>query len=473
VVTEPGRRSERACVLAAVTLVAVPVVALAVARLLVQMPQGDEPHYLVISQALQLYGSLDVSQVYAHRDYLAYYPLPLDPHVSPGPDGRPLPLHSIGGPLLWLLPFALWGRAGVLGFMTVVSLAIVANVYWLVRELGVRQRVAVGVAVAFGLGTPVLMYASLSFVEPLGALACVYALRLLHARTLRPRDLLLVSAALGALPWIHSRFMLFPPILGAFLLARLVREKHGQGNVFRARAACALGPAAVLVGGLLAYNALVWRAIGLAPNQVNAGAVPFTADPWRPLVGIVLDQEVGVVPNFPVLLFVLPGLLLARRRMLTLQVAAVVVPYVAVITSFPAWDGAWSPPARFLAVVLPMFAGHVGLTWERAGPRTLVLGGLLTAVGLGLTTLAVVSPTGGFTAQKGRSPALGVLDALAGADVARLVPSLAQPGQVLLFAAWAAVVLAFGVAFGLVSLRGRRGQATPAGPPPPRPGWSR
>jgi hypothetical protein len=445
-------------------MVAVPLVALGVARLLLQIPQGDEPHYLVISQALQLYGSLDVAQVYAHRDYLAYYPLPLDPHISPGPDGRPLPLHSIGGPLLWLAPFALWGRAGVVGFMTVVSLAIVANVYWLVRELGVRQRVAVGVAAAFGLGTPVLMYASLSFVEPLGALVCIYALRVLHARTLRPRDLLLVSAALGALPWIHSRFLLFPPIFGAFLLARVWREGRAP-----ARLACLLGPAAVLIGGLLVYNALVWHAFGLAPNQVNAGAVPFTADPWRPLLGILLDQEVGVVPNFPVLLFVLPGLLLAWRRPVTLHVAAVVVPYVAVITSFPAWDGAWSPPARFLAVVLPMFAGHVGLLWDRAGPRTLAIGGLLTAIGLGLTTLAVCSPTGGFTAQKGRSPALGVLDGLSGVDMARYIPSLAQAGQVWLFVAWGALV----VGFGLLSLRGRRGPATPAGLPPPRPGWSR
>jgi hypothetical protein len=460
-VTEPGLRSDRTCVLVAMALVAVPLVALGVARLLLQIPQGDEPHYLVISQALQLYGSLDVAQVYAHRDYLAYYPLPLEPHISPGPDGRPLPLHSIGGPLLWLAPFALWGRAGVVGFMSVVSLLIVANVYGLVRELGVRQGVAVGTAVAFGLGTPVLMYASLSFVEPLGALVCVYALRVLHARAPRPRDLLLVSAALGALPWIHSRFLLFPPIFLAFLLWRERRSP--------ARLACLLGPAAVLVGGLLAYNALVWHTFGLAPNQVNAGAVPFTADPWRPLLGILLDQEVGVVPNFPVLLFVLPGLLLAWRRPLTRHVVAVVVPYVAVITSFPAWDGAWSPPARFLAVVLPMFAGHVGLVWDRAGRRTLALGGLLTAAGLGLTALAVCSPTGGFTAQKGRSPALGVLDALSGVDVARFIPSLAQAGQVWLFVAWGALV----VGFGAFSLRGRRGPATPAGLPPPRPGWSR
>ncbi|MDT7577757.1 MAG: hypothetical protein QOH17_4090 [Pseudonocardiales bacterium] len=462
--TEPAPRGEQRAVLFAVAVVAVPMVALGIVRLLLQLPQGDEPHYLVISQALHLYGSLDVQQVYDHRDYWSYYPMPLDPHISPGPDGQPLPLHSIGGPVLWLLPFALWGRAGVVAFMTVVSLAIVANVYWLVRSLEVRRSVAVGVAVAFGLGTPVLMYASLTFVEPLGALGCVYALRLLHSREIGPGNLLLVSTVLGALPWIHSRFLLFPPILGAFLLVRVWREGRSP-----ARLACLLAPAAVLIGGLLVYDAVVWHVIGLAPNQVNAGAVPFTADPRRALVGIVLDQEVGVVPNFPVLLFVLPGLLLARRRALTWHVAALVVPYVAVITSFPAWDGAWSPPARFLAVILPLLAGHIGLAWERAGRSTLVLAGALTAVGAGLTTLAVCSATGGFSAQRGRSPALGVLDSLSGVDVGRVVPSLAQPGQVPLFLAWAVLTLGFG----LVSLRGRRDPATPAARPLPRPGWSR
>lgn len=450
--------------LLALVVVAVPMVALGVARLLLQMPQGDEPHYLVISQALHLYGSLDVQQVYDHRDYRAYYPLPLEPHVSPGPGGTPLPLHSIGGPVLWLLPFALWGRAGVVAFMTVVSLAIVANVYWLVRELEVRSRIAVAVAVAFGLGTPVLMYASLSFVEPLGALGCVYALRVLHRSALRRRDLVLASLALGALPWVHSRFLLFPLIFGAFLLVRVWREDRSA-----ARLLCLLAPAAVLFGGLVLYDAVVWHAIGPAPNQVNAGAVPFTADPRRALVGIVLDQEVGVVPNFPVLLFALPGLLVARRRSLTLHVSAVVVPYVAVITSFPAWDGAWSPPARFLAVVLPLFAGHVGLALARAGPAVLALGAALTGIGAGLTALATVSPTGGFSAHRGRSPALAVLDSLSGIDVARVVPSLAHPGQWPLFLAWAAVTAGFGL-LGLVSSGGRRGRATPAARPRPRPG---
>jgi hypothetical protein len=197
----------------------------------------------------------------------------LDYDVSP--DGQQVVMEAADAERkhrLWLVPFALWGRAGVIAFMTVVSLAIVANVYWLNRELEVRRRIAIGVAVAFGLGTPVLMYASLSFVEPLGALVCVYALRVLHARALRPRDLALVSAALGALPWIHSRFLLFPPIFGVFLLVRVWREGRSP-----ARLVCLLGPAAVLVGALLVYNAVMWHTFGLAPNQVNAGAVHWSS----------------------------------------------------------------------------------------------------------------------------------------------------------------------------------------------------
>ena len=292
----------------------------------------------------------------------------------------------------------------------------------------------------------------------------MYALRVLHARTPRPRDLLLVSAALGALPWIHSRFLLFPPIFGAFLLSW--RERRSP-----ARLACLLGPAAVLVGGLVVYNALVWHTFGLAPNQVNAGAVPFTADPWRPLLGILLDQEVGVFPNFPVLLFVLPGLLLAWRTPLTLargrgrgalrrgdHVVPGVGRRVVAARAVPGGGAADVRRAR-RAGVGPGGAAHARRSAGCSPPS-----------GLGLTTLAVCSPTGGFTAQKGRSPALGVLDGLSGFDVARLRPvaRAAGPGGAV---RWPGVRSCSGSA--LLSVRGRRGPAMPAGPLPPRPGWSR
>jgi hypothetical protein len=430
-------------------------------RLRLQLPMGDEPHYLVISQALGRYGSLDVQRIYDTGAYWQYYPRPIEPHVAPGPDGAPLPLHSIGGPVLWLVPFLLWGRAGVIGFMVVVSLLIVANVYWLARALEADRAVAAVVATAFGIGTPVLTYSAMSFVEPLGALGCVYALRLLQQRELRTGQLLAVSAALGALPWVHSRFLLFPPVLLAFLALRVGADRR--------RAACLLVPAALLLAGLELYDVLVWGTPWPAPNQVSGGSVPFVADPLPALLGTVLDQEAGVLPNFPVLLLVLPGLMFAATRRyarLTVQVAALVLPYVLVVCSFPAWAGAWSPPARFAAVVLPLLAGHVAVGLQRVwGAAALALTAVLAGFGALLTGLAVLVDGGGFSAQGGRSPVWERLAALTHLDLVRFVPSSALDGQAVLFLVWSAAAVAFALA-----VRVRRRVIPPGAAPGPLPG---
>jgi hypothetical protein len=450
-----SRVSERTVVLALLLAAALPMVVLAWARLDLQHPAGDEPHYLIISEAVARYGSLDVQRVYDHRDYWSFYPMVIEPHVAPGPDGVALPLHSIGGPVLWLPLFLLWGRAGAVGFMVVVSLLIVANVYWLVRALDVDRCVGVAVAFAFGVGTPVLTYSAMSFVEPIGALACVYALRVLHQRDVRDRDLLLVSAALGVLPWVHGRFLLFPPLFLLFFAIRLRREP--------VRLAWVLAPAAVLFAGLELYNLLVWHTLAPAPNQISAGAVPLQDNPLPALLGTVLDQEVGVIPNFPVFLLVLPGLVLAAsRRALNVHVALLVVPYAVIVCSFPAWDGAWSPPSRFMAVVLPLLAGHVAVAWQRAGH---VVGAVLAGHAALLTGLAVGTADGGFSARSGLNPALARLDALTGIDLARWVPSSALDGQLLLFACWTLGMAGFAAVVVVASVRRR---PDPAGSAPNR-----
>ncbi len=67
-------------------------------------PTGDEPHFLVISQTLLKYHSLNVMLDYTHGDYRTFYPTNLAPHVSYSASGQLLPLHSIGAPILWLIP---------------------------------------------------------------------------------------------------------------------------------------------------------------------------------------------------------------------------------------------------------------------------------------------------------------------------------------------------------------------------------
>lgn len=181
---------------------------------------------------------------------------------------------------------------------------------------------------------------------------------------------------------------------------------------------------------------------------MNAGAVPFQLDPRPGLVGIVFDQEVGFLVNFPIFLLVLPGVLLtASRRWVRLHVhvVAVVVPYTLMICSFPAWSGAWSPPARFMAVVLPMLAGYIGMALQRA-PTVLVRAfGCVAVVFAGaLTVLAVSTPDGGFSAQQGRNAALASLGELISVDLTRFVPSAAVDGQWVLLVGW--TIAAVGIA---------------------------
>jgi hypothetical protein len=366
---------------------------------------GDEPHYLIISQALELYHSIDVQRVYDAGDYNAFYPWPLPAHIAHTPDGLSLPWHGIGGPALWLLPFVLAGRAGVMAFMIVVSLLIVANVFLLARALGVGTRTAFAVGLAFAIGTPILTYSCLSFVEPIGALGCVYALRALHTPTLRTRDLLLVSTCLGVLPWVHVRFLLFPPLFLAFLLLRLRRD-----GATRRRVTAAILPAALLILGLEVYNLIIWHTLSPAPNQATIGAVPFQKNPLPGLVGTVLDPGIGVIPNFPIFLLVLPGILLTTSRRwwpLHIQMAALVLPYTLIVCSFTFWDGGWAPPARFAAVILPMLSGYVALALQRA-PLLIVRGFAVAAAAYActLTALAIFTPHGGFSSGTSQRPGL-------------------------------------------------------------------
>lgn len=151
------------------------------------IPTGDEPHYLVISQTILLYHSLDVTKDYAHNDYKAFYEGPLGPfqHTSLNRWGQILPLHSIGAPVLWLIPFAIAGRLGTLLFMALISVLIVMTSYLLLIALGIRRNYAFATSLALALASPIWIYSHHDFVEPLAALFCVYIVFVIFKERLR------------------------------------------------------------------------------------------------------------------------------------------------------------------------------------------------------------------------------------------------------------------------------------------------
>ena len=434
-------------------------------RLLHGAPAGDEPAYLVISQTMQKYHSVDVMLDYRNRDYLAFYPAEMAPHVVPGPDGRPLSLHSVGGPLLWLLPFMAWGRAGALGFIAVVTVLVVANIYLFLRERQITAGYALFTTLLFAAGSPLYVYASMSFVEPICALIVLYAVRVLLADKPHPARLVTCCIGLAYAPWIHVRMLLPVAAIAGLLIGRFWVQRVGWPAYV-----CCLVP--LVIGGvLLEWNSYaVWHSLSPAASQVAMGNGPFQIPLHTGLSGVLFDRQGGLIPNFPVFFLVLPGLLVTLRRpfwLLHLTLVLTIVPYEILVCTAWGFFGGYSPPARYAAVIIAPLAFYVATLIQRLGWWLAVLAGCAGIAGYAVALAADVHPDDRFQHPGEHNLPMDRLGESIRWSLADHLPSSFQPGQTGRFWASAAVTILVALMLWAAALGRRRQDRLDL---PPRPG---
>jgi hypothetical protein len=391
-----------------------------------EKPWGDEPHYLIMSIALSKYHTFDLTQAYENRDYWDFYPENIDKHVFRNADGAMVPLHNFGGPLLWALPFDWWGRAGAAAVIVLASVLTVINMYWLLRELGIVKAYAGVVTALFIVGSPLYMYSSMQFIEPLGALLVVFAVRVvLHPEPSWAR-VAVASAGLGYLPWIHGRFIVFTVILGVLLVAR---ADHRSWRAYLP----AVVPMAVLVLALELFNVISYDTLSPAPGNSAYGDGLFQIPPYTGLAGLLFDRQYGLLSHFPLLAVAVPGMVLAfRRRVLPSHVVILgtVVVYVLTVSTFKTWWAGWSPPGRLLVVLTPLFAYYVAVVLQRLHSWLAV-----TVAALAALAGFLVSVTGDYytvarfatSAGVGKDPVLeGLTERLHLGNLTHLLPSVRE-----------------------------------------------
>ncbi|WP_327009968.1 hypothetical protein OHA72_23670 [Dactylosporangium sp. NBC_01737] len=403
----PGKRADRT-VLAGLVALAVIVFGVAVRLRLPGLPMGDEPHYLALAQAMVKYHTFDPTPVYEHRDYWSYYPADIDAHVAVV-DGRPVPFHNLGAPMLFALPFLLWGRAGAHLVILVAAVLTVVNVYRLQREHGIRTPYAGFVTALLVLGSPMYVYASMLFVEPLGMLALVYAARVLLAPAPQAWRLALASAGVGYLPWVHGRYAIFPVVF--FGLAWFCLRGHG-----RLVLAAALAPVAALATGLEVFNAVMYRSLSPAPGSTDAlGEGLLRQSPLRGLLYLAFDGRFGMLSNFPVLVLAGAGILLCARSRLNVVLLGLTVPYAVLIATYPNWPGGFSPPGRLLSVTVPLLAYYIAVLLQRLPSwPLLVVAEVFTGYAYMMSLVSDVHPLERFhwLASPGNTPLARMADLL-------------------------------------------------------------
>jgi len=377
------------------------------------LPSGDEPHYLMISETLIRYHSLDIMRAYEHKDYLSFYPGTLGPHIVIV-RGRILQIHQPGGPILWLIPFLLFGRLGAIWFMAAVSVLIILNIYRFLLATRIRQPIAYDVSLTLALASPLFIYAHMNFVEPIGALVCVYILRKFIESDASLSVLLLSSILLGLLPWVNMRFILIEVPLFFMILWQLSQQYRLRNMLYYIARVAYILPLALLMLGLEAFS---WLSTGsLDPTlaqRVYQHGNTFALSPFTPLFGLLFDQADGLLICFPLSAFLLAGFLLsAKKRYLIYNLAILFtsLPYMIAISTYIAWHGAWSPPARYVSVLLPIWSFYLACVLQQVNGRFVKQFFRITfwwAVVYNL--LSLLPPTNGFNDPMGPNKVLAFL----------------------------------------------------------------
>lgn len=400
------------------------------------IPSGDEPHYLIISQTLLKYHSLAVMQDYTRGDYHLFYPLPITPHAIAGARGQVLSIHGIGGPILWLLPFALLGWLGAVLFMAAVTLLIIWNILLFLRELGIEERYALLVSLGYAVASPLTVYAHLTFIEPIAAFLCLYVSRKIVQRQVTWRDSVLCSMSLGLLPWIHIRFAALEIILFCMYLYRMYITYGLQPRRHVMAYLAFLLPVMLLFIAFEGYTLYFWGTLNPAANQASMGNTLFTSSFLTGLLGMLFDQEYGVLLNFPIFFLLFVGIILSfKKKFVLLNVLILLLSgvYLYETATFKDWTGGWCPPARFILVLLPLYSFYLAYALQRL--RNFLVTGLFwlcIAYGVFYNVLAIQH---GFNRKSGQNLTL-VNVQLFHHSITDYLPSFFLPHQENLLLLW-------------------------------------
>jgi len=418
-------------------------------RLAPIVPGGDEPHYLVIAQSLWRDGDLKIENNHQRGDYLEYFGGPLRPdYLKRGQDGQIYSIHLPGVPALVAPALAAGGHRLVMALLALMSAAATA-VAWRTAFLLTGSAAAAWFGwAATALTAPFLLLSFTVYPDGPGAAVAMLAFAALAGLHARPGRRPLWWFALGALPavlpWFHPRFAVLAAAFGLVFAARALGERRPALAV----GAFAAVPAASALGWFGYYYAIYGRPDPAAAyghyTQMSLSRVPVG------VLGLLADQQFGLLAAAPVFAVGLAGLvvLTRRHRRLALEWLAIVVPYALVTAAYHMWWGGFSSPARFVGSTLLLFSVPAAAAWagaSRAASRGTAAVALSVSLALAVLFVGAEHGAFAFNVRDAAEPWLVWLGQTA--DFARGAPSLFRHDAVTALAEAAIWAAALGAAW--------------------------
>lgn len=336
---------------------------------------GDEPHYLIVCQSLLADGDLDIRNNLATGQSRRFGVdnLQPGPHARETLGGKLFSVHDIGMSVALLPVYAAATSASelvsesVLGrfrmnrglfaysLITLFLIGLTCVAAALTRAAlvvdGTSPGLASMVVLALWLSPPVLSNGFLVFPEVFALLVTACALRIAVAspQTLSRRSTMVFAIALGLLPWFHRKYALYGV---AVLLAVAWHQRARIARLTMSDRAAALTLFAVPQIALAVWT---WQSWGNVGGALVLERAPFSWDAFRVgWLGLLIDRENGLLVWAPayLLLPVAWALAWARNRIWLLPTTALFL----ISAAHDQWWGGFSPAARFLVPLVPVFA---------------------------------------------------------------------------------------------------------------------
>jgi hypothetical protein len=298
------------------------------------------------------------------------------------------PVHGVGLSILALPGYALGQWPGTLQVTAIIGALLATACYGLLRDVGVRRRNALLVAMLLSCSPPLLSYGAQLYPEIVATLLLVVAVRLL-GRVAACWQWWRVAGALACIsgvPVLHGRLLPLALLLLCSFVPILARHALARSGAGVTRRQVASG-AAMLALGAFAL-ALVWqREPRIHPAFLRHY---FATDTFaQNSFGVLFDNATGLIPYIPLLLLAGSGYLWAIRQAPYYGIAALALALtqIALIGLRHGGWQVWSPPGRYILPIIPFVGVALGLAWDRGFHRPV----RSVAIGLGAWSVAIAA----------------------------------------------------------------------------------
>jgi hypothetical protein len=282
-------------------------------------------------------------------------------------------------------------RATAMLFNPLITAATALCLYTLARWLGYKPRTVFVVALLYGTATFAIVYVKTLFGEPLAALLLFGAVMAAYRYRLNRswRALVLSGLLAGSLAGVNMIYVAVVPVIAIYLFWSILRDKNRNLRLLIRDIAVyglSIGSIIALLG---IYN---WARFG---SPLNTGyhfatGEGFTKPFLEGVYGLIIGPYRSLFWYNPLLLFVIPGWLMLRRKFsgLAWLALALVILQIASFASWWSWDGGivWGP--RFLLTVTPLLviclAPLVEAAWEKRWIATGLIAMTIISIGVQL-----------------------------------------------------------------------------------------